>query len=113
MPSGPRPVRCPSMWNPTLAQLPSRLLALSGAASPAAFGCHIFASGRIARYRPAPRPIELDLFLRWRNTNIESRGSVSLQHPVLGGSANRARFGFQGNLCSTACTKSSHVIPSP
>jgi hypothetical protein len=62
---------------------------------------------------PSQRPIDLDLFLRWRNTNIKPGRWVRLQHPMLGGAANRARFGFQGNLCATAFTKSSHVIPSP
>jgi hypothetical protein len=49
------------------------------------------------------------VLFRRLHTNIGRTRWIWLQHPVPGCATNRARFGFQGNLCPTTCTKSGHV----
>jgi hypothetical protein len=45
--------------------------------------------------------------------NIERGLQVRRQHTMPRRTTNRTRLGLQGNLCSTACTKSGHVLYSP
>lgn len=50
----------------------------------------------------------------WRFcTNIERGLQVGRQHTMARRTTHRTRFGLQGNLCSTACTKCGHVLVLP
>jgi hypothetical protein len=48
-----------------------------------------------------------------RGVRIQCRPLIGRQHAVAWGATNRTGFGFQFDLCSTACTKGGHVIDSP
>jgi hypothetical protein len=62
---------------------------------------------------PTQLRIDTNVFPRWVHADIQLRPQFRRQHSMLRRATNRTRFGFQGNLCSTTCTKSGHVNQSP
>ena len=54
-------------------------------------------------------PVASDVLLIWVRANIQRKQKIRLRHSVLRGATYGTRLGFQGDLCSTACTKSGHV----
>jgi hypothetical protein len=63
--------------------------------------------------RSTELPTFCAVFLRGIRANIERRLEVRRQHTMPRSTTNRTRFCLQRNLCSTACTKSGHVLCSP
>jgi hypothetical protein len=60
--------------------------------------------------RPAQLLLGSGVFCRHTRSGIQCRLQVRRQHSVPRGTANRTRFRFQTNFCSTARTKSCHMF---